>query len=190
MRTLTYYMATSVDGFIAGPGGEIDAFTTTGEHMTTIATEYPETLPEHVRGVFGVAPGTPNRHFDTVLMGRATYDPAIAAGIADPYPHLRTIVFSSGPRRATAPTVTADDPVATVRALKQEAGRGIWLAGGGRLAGALLPEIDELIVKCYPVVLGAGVPMFATTYDPAPFELTDVTRHRNGVVFQAYRRAR
>lgn len=89
---------------------------------------------------------TPNRHFDTVLMGRSTYE----LGSASPYAHLRQIVFS---RTLTSPDPAVrieTDPVETVRTLKQEdGGLGIWLCGGADLAGQLLPEIDELIVKRY-----------------------------------------
>jgi dihydrofolate reductase len=56
----------------------------------------------------------------------------------------------------------AGDPVELVGRLKHRPGAGIWLAGGARLAGALLGEIDELVIKRYPVVLGAGIP-FSTT---------------------------
>jgi dihydrofolate reductase len=54
--------------------------------------------------------------------------------------------------------VVAGDPVELVGRLKHRPGAGIWLAGGARLAGALLGEIDELVIKRYPVVLGAGIP--------------------------------
>jgi dihydrofolate reductase len=57
--------------------------------------------------------------------------------------------------------VIATDPVATARAaLKAEAGQDVWLVGGGRLAHALLPELDRLILKQHPSVIGSGVPVF------------------------------
>lgn len=46
-----------------------------------------------------------------------------------------------------------------MRRLKSEpSDKGIYLAGGGKLAGTLLPEIDELLVKSYPVVAGVASP--------------------------------
>lgn len=56
--------------------------------------------------------------------------------------------------------MVADDPAATVRKLKAETGRGIWLVGGSTLAGALYEEIDEIVVKINPVASGTGIPLF------------------------------
>ncbi|MER2208463.1 MAG: dihydrofolate reductase, partial [Rhodococcus sp. (in: high G+C Gram-positive bacteria)] len=56
--------------------------------------------------------------------------------------------------------------------LKGEEGQHIWLCGGGTLAGELLPEIDELIIKRYPVVAGAGIPMIRGDYAPTLFTPT------------------
>lgn len=190
MRNLTYYIATTIDGFIAAPDGSPDAFPVTGQHLETIAAEYPETLPVHVRSALGVPEDAPNRRFDTILMGRKTYEPTIAAGFTNVFPHLRSYVFSRS-LEIDDPTVAVvvGDPIEEVRRLKQEEGLGIYLCGGADLAGQLLPEIDELVVKCYPFVLGAGIPMFAGSHGPLPFALVDTKTHTNGVVFNSYRRA-
>jgi dihydrofolate reductase len=69
-------------------------------------------------------------------------------------------------RRPTVPPevhVIDRDALERVRELKNQPGRDIWLRGGGTLAGVLAPEIDRLILKVSPVVLGAGVPLFAGT---------------------------
>jgi hypothetical protein len=55
---------------------------------------------------------------------------------------------------------------ATVRELKQEQGKDIWMAGGARLAAALVNELDELILKVNPIVLGSGIPLFAEPVGP------------------------
>ncbi|WP_455353343.1 dihydrofolate reductase family protein [Streptomyces sp. SYSU K217416] len=67
-------------------------------------------------------------------------------------------------------TVVDGDPVALVRELKKQDGMGIWLCGGGKLAAALRDEIDELIIKRHPTVIGSGVPLF-----DGPFTLTNFT---------------
>ncbi|MFK0046025.1 dihydrofolate reductase family protein [Streptomyces sp. NPDC090741] len=173
MRTLTYYVGTTLDGFIAGPEGQFDFFPFEGDLAAALVAEYPETIPVHGRGPLGLD-GVANKRFDTVLMGRVTYEPGLAVGVTSPYPHLRQYVFS----RTLAPLdpeveVISTDPVEFVRGLKQQDGAGIWLCGGADLAGQLLGEIDELFVKRYPVVIGSGIPLFKSPFLPVGFTLTD-----------------
>ncbi|MCC5480844.1 dihydrofolate reductase family protein [Streptomyces barringtoniae] len=169
MRKLTYYVAASLDGYIAGPDGSYDFFPFEGEVREAILAEYPETMPVHLRGPFGLT-DTPHRHFDTVIMGRGTYEPALKAGITSPYAHLKQYVVS----RTLASTdpeveIVADAPAELVRDLKKQEGMDIWLAGGGKLAAALRDEIDQLIIKHNPVVIGTGIPLFDGPFTPTGF---------------------
>lgn len=161
VRTLTYLVASTLDGFVAGPdGADPTSFWPIGEaYLAHLVAEYPETLPGPARAATGItAPGT---RFDTVVEGRRSYEVGLAAGVPDAYPHLRHLVVSTTLAEA-APSVelVRTDPVERVRALKAEPGRGIWLVGGATLAGSLLPEIDELVLKLGPITLGAGIPLF------------------------------
>jgi dihydrofolate reductase len=189
MRTLTYYVATSIDGFIAGPAGEADFFPVEPDLLAHIAEAYPDTMPTHMRAGLGLGDG--NDRFDTVVMGLRTYLPALDVGITSPYAHLRQFVVSTslGPSPDPAVRVVEEDPLGAVRALKQEPGKGIWLAGGGQLAGALLPEIDELIVKTYPVVAGSGTPMFRAPFDGIAFRLVATRCFGGGSTIATYARA-
>lgn len=189
MRALTYYVGVSLDGFIAAPDGSFDFFPVDAAVMELIATEYPETLPGHVRQQLGL--DAPAVQFDTVVMGRGTYAPALAAGITSPYPHLQQYVVSTGLPSSPDPQVAlAADPLTLVRDLKSQEGAGIWLAGGGRLAGALLDEIDRLVIKRYPVVIGAGVPVISAPRPIAlPFQRTDEHVLSGGTVVTTYLRA-
>ncbi|WP_327068656.1 dihydrofolate reductase family protein [Kitasatospora sp. NBC_01302] len=188
MRKLAYYVAVTLDGRIAGPGGEYDFFPAGDEQQTAAyqswtTSLYPETVPTAVRPALGLD-RAPNRRFDTVLMGLGSYRPALDAGITSPYAHLRQYVVSStlAPDTDPAVTVVPSDPLALVRALKREASElDIWLCGGGKLAGALQPEIDELLLKSYPVVAGAGVPLFDGAFDPTAFTVAERTAFPNGV---------
>jgi len=180
VRELTYYVATSLDGCIAAPDGAFDAFPTDGDHMPVLMHEYADALPIHVQQAVGVEPD--RSRFDTVIMGWRTLTPALDAGIASPYPHLRQIVATRRERAVDAAIETTADPIATVRALKREQGGGIWLAGGGELAGSLLPEIDRLVLKVNPLVLGSGIRLFGDSgYDPTAFERVAVRPFDSGV---------
>ncbi|MFY1672480.1 dihydrofolate reductase family protein [Plantactinospora sp. WMMB334] len=113
--------------------------------------------------------------------------PALREGVTSPYAHLRQIVFS-GTLTGTDPEVEIvdTDPVEFVRTLKRAEGQDIWLCGGGRLAGALLPEIDELIVKRCPVAIGAGIPLFAGVFRPVPLALTGSRTFDSGAAVVTY----
>jgi len=81
------------------------------------------------------------------------------------------------------PTVelVAADPVETARGLKAEDGLDIWVVGGGKLAHALLGEIDQLILKQHASVIGSGIPMFDGPFQTRLFRPTDVRRLDSGV---------
>lgn len=173
MRKLVYYVGASLDGYIAGPGGEFDFLPVSEQITAWICDRYPETVPTHVRPALGIE-DAPNKTFDTVVMGRGSYEPGLAAGVKSPFAHLRQFVASTTIPDAEDPPVTIvrADPLGVVRSLKEEEGQDIWLCGGGTLAGELLPEIDELIIKRYPVVAGAGIPMIRGNFEPTPFTPT------------------
>ncbi|WP_026419000.1 MULTISPECIES: hypothetical protein [Actinoalloteichus] len=61
--------------------------------------------------------------------------------------------------------------------------------GDGRLAGALLPEIDRLVIKLNPVVAGAGIALFGGAFDPTGFRLVETKAHDSGVLFLTYTRS-
>ena len=183
MRKLTYYIGTTLDGYAAGPGGEIDFYPVSEDHLAYMVDEYPEVLPGHIRAELGVE--TANRRFDTIVMGRTTY--AVEPEITSPYPHLRQYVASTTMRHSPDPEVTiVGDALETVRELKQEEGLDVYLAGGGQLAGSVRDEIDELIVKVYPVLAGHGIAMFTGDFVPRRFALTDQRSFESGTVVLSY----
>jgi len=78
MRELVYYVAVSIDGYIAAPDGSYDAFPVEGDHMAVYLSDFADALPAHVLAALGMRP--PGHRFDTVIQGRASYDVARAAG--------------------------------------------------------------------------------------------------------------
>ncbi|MFF8534543.1 dihydrofolate reductase family protein [Streptomyces sp. SAS_267] len=195
MRKLVHYIATTLDGFIAGPDGDDPTgpngfWPIPADYIEHLVAEYPETLPVQARQALAVtAEGT---RFDTVLEGRRSYDIGLAAGLTDAYPHLRHLVFSRTLTKSPDPAVevVADDPVATVRELKRQAGKDIWLLGGAELAGSLYTEIDTLILKIGPLTVGNGIPLFSrkAAFDPLTWALADHTVLKSGAVFLTYTR--
>ncbi|MFF2553253.1 dihydrofolate reductase family protein [Nocardia sp. NPDC058058] len=191
MRHLVYYVAVSIDGIIAGPGGEFDFYPVAEDMAAWVNVHYPETVPTLLREQIGMAVHEPNRQFDTVLMGRGTYEPGLAAGTASPYAHMKQYVFSSSLAQADYPAVEIvnTDAVELVRQLKKEEGKDIWLCGGAKLAGQLLDEIDRLIIKSYPVIAGAGVPLFGGDFSPARFDVAERREFSNGTQISWFDRA-
>ena len=187
MRKLVYYVAITIDGFIARDDGSFDCFLSEGEHLADLSNSFPETIPAHLRGLLGVR--AENQRFGAVLMGRATHEVGSRIGVTSPYPHLRQYLFSRRLKESPdqAVELVSEDAVAKVRDLKRQAGKDIWLCGGGELAAQLFPEIDELILKVNPVVIGSGIPLFRGTVAPATLELTDSKSYSNGFVLLHYR---
>lgn len=192
MRKLVYYVATTLDGFIGGPGGGDPSgeeyFPVTADLVQFIVENYPETLPAPARRALNV--DGPARVFDTVVEGRASYEIGLAAGITNAYPHLRHVVFSR--TMTVSPDagveVVASDPADFVRELKSAPGKDIWLIGGGKLAGSLLPEIDRLVLKQNPSVIGSGVPLFDAPFIPLAFRPVDHVLLDGGVRVLTYER--
>lgn len=189
MRELAYLVATTLDGRIAALDGSFDFFPLGPAYAAALAQRWGDALPTAFHQAFGTtAAGTV---FDTVVMGRATFEPAIEAGIADPYAHLDTYVYSStlDPAQHPGVSVVGGDALAHVRALKAAEGGGIWLCGGGRLAAALIGEVDRLVLKLSPVTIGAGRALLEGAFDPRAWHLASAETFEAGVVILDYRRA-
>lgn len=187
MRNLVYYVACSVDRFIARLDGSFDFYLTEGQHLKDLVEAFPETVPGHLRTVIGVT--AQNQRFDTVLMGRATYEVGLKEGVTSPYPQMRQYLFSRSLKQTPDPNVelVRTDAITTVRQLKESVGKDIWLCGGGELATALFPEIDTLILKVNPILLGTGIPLFSGLVNETALELSDSKIYSNGFTLLTYR---
>lgn len=139
MRRLRYSVAASLDGFIAGPNGEYDWIVQ--DPTFDFAALWAQ--------------------FDTLLMGRKTFEVAITR-----FPNLeamgkKVVVVSKTLREYPGATVIRDNIAASVAALKAEPGQDIWLMGGGRLFRTLLDAglVETVELSVIPVLLGSGVPL-------------------------------
>lgn len=195
MRKLVYYIASTLDGYIAGPDGADPTgpggfWPIPEDYLRHLIAEYPETLPGPARQALAITAA--GDRFDTVLEGRRSYEIGLKAGVTDAFPHLRHLVFSRTLSESpdSAVEIVSVDPIVKVRELKRQEGKDLWLVGGGELAGALYPEIDQLIVKLAPLTIGTGIPLFgrSAVFDPRTWELTDHTVLGSGSLFLAYTR--
>lgn len=171
MRRLKYHVAITADGFIAREDGSFDCFPAVGEHVT----DYLESL----------------KSYGSVIMGRKTYEVGLKMGITDPYPFLKSYVFSRSMK--TSPNERVEliggNLLEVVRKLKDEPGKDIYLCGGAELATQLLEEglIDEIILKLNPVLLGSGISVVSDIGRHVDLELIDTKVYTSGVVLLSYR---
>ena len=168
MRRVRYRVATSLDGYIAGPNGEIDWI-----------------VPDPTIDFAALYSG-----FDTVLLGRHTYDLTRQPGAPAWPAGWRVYVFSRtlDPAEHPAVTVVSTDAGASVAALRAAPGRDIWLFGGGKLFASLLAAnvVDQVEVAVMPVLLGRGIPLVAGEAPRSQLTLTRSDSHPSGIVSLHY----
>jgi dihydrofolate reductase len=145
MRRLRYGVAMSLDGFIAGSKGEYDWI------VPDPTIDFAEMFAE----------------FDTLLMGRGTYEVASGAGKSWDSFGQRWVVVSTTLKPEEHPKVTilSSGVLEAVAAMKARPGpppqKDIWLFGGGVLFRSLLDAglVDTVEVAVMPVMLGSGIPL-------------------------------
>lgn len=192
MQELTYCVGCSLDNFIAHQDDSHNGFCFDRDYLMSLATQFPDTFPAHLRSMFGI--DAENQWFDTVLMGRKTYDVGCKAGVTNPYPHLKQYLFSKSLKASPDENVALvlEDAAVFVEQLKQQPGRGIWLCGGATLASTLFSAglIDRLILKINPFLMGEGIPLFAGVIPQTALTLTNQTIYEHGVVVLHYQLVR
>jgi len=142
-RKIIFSAAMSLDGFIADKHDGYAWIKGDGDHtLDTVETwDYPAFLST----------------IDTVLMGRRCYE----LGQHKDFTHQNIIVASRQAHDDSAVTFTSD-PIQTIRDLKTQSGKDIFVFGGAKLTQSLLKEnlIDTFIVGIVPIILGEGIRLF------------------------------
>lgn len=167
MRELVLFIATSLDGFIAGRDGGIDWLFHDQDYGYTD---------------FFASVGT-------VIMGRKTWELSQSFS-SDPYPEKDIHVFTRQAHTATSQVQYVSSDVASfVRDLKQGSGNAIWLVGGGEIASECYRHglIDTYRIFIHPVVLGSGIPLFLSNLPTRKLVLERAHAFDSGLVELRYR---
>jgi dihydrofolate reductase len=176
-RRIIVYIATSADGYIARPDGDV------------------EWLNRRARADYGMGRFYPT--IDTILWGRKTYDWLInyykkkgskKKALFDT--KVANYVFSRKPPRKPLPGVQfVSEPVkAFARRLRATPGKDIWMMGGGGLIASFLDagEIDEFDIHVIPVFIGQGIPLVAPRHRDVSLRLRSSRKYPDGVVRLRY----
>ena len=167
-RKIIVHIATSADGYIARPDGDLDWLTS-------------RRAP---KGFYGMPAFT--RSVDAKLLGRKTFDLSVEMGAtfrADD----RHYVFSRRPPPRSVPSgveFVAQSIGTFAKQLRDQRGKNIWMMGGGEIIAAFLDEgaIDEFIITVVPIFIGEGIPLIAPRHRFVPLRLRSVKRFADGVV--------
>jgi dihydrofolate reductase len=169
MRKTILFIAASIDGFIARENGDVDWLN-----------------PDES---FDFAPFV--NSVDTVLMGYNTYKKSLLFGEEAFLKDKQYFVFSRQSRQSQDDRVTFinTDPSQFVKQLKNNPGKHIWLMGGGELNTSFLNAhlIDEIQLFFVPVLLGSGIPLFASGYTQTDLQLTHQQFYDSGLVELHYK---
>jgi dihydrofolate reductase len=167
-RKIIAHIATSADGYIARPDGNLDWLT---------ARPAP-------KGFYGMP--TFARSIDAKVLGRKTFELSrqMSASFNE---HDRHYVFSRHPPPDSLPPGVefVTEPIRDfTKRLRKAAGKSIWMMGGGEIIGSFLDEgaIDEFIISVIPTFIGDGIPLIARRHRHVPLRLRSMRRFSDGVV--------
>lgn len=185
MRKLKLQVQMTIDGFVAGPNGELDWMWIPGERDEAV-----------FRKVIELADSC-----DTILLGRKMTREFIDhwENVADNQPNsleqplaqlmvnMRKIAFSNTQTAITGRNLKVEngDLVAAVQALKKEPGKDIMVYGGANFASSLisLNLVDEYFIFLNPVAIGAGLSIFK---ERKIMKLESSTAYKDGKVLNKY----
>ena len=143
------YIATSLDGFIARPDGNLDWLTS---------------IPSPQTGDYGYAELL--KTIGTTIMGRKTYNEIIGFGIDWPYIGFNSYVVTRDKEltiQSLETNLLTDNIKDFIENIKSKTNKDIWLIGGGQLITTFINEglLDKMITTIIPKIIGEGIPLFA-----------------------------
>ena len=173
-RKIKLYIASSLDGKIAKPDGNID---------------WLHEIPNPNNEDYGYQKFY--KSVDTTLMGNKTYQQILNFDVDFPYPDKTNYVFTNDPANTKDDHATfiSSDHVTFIENLKMKNGNDIWLVGGGQLNSLLLGHglVDEMMIYIMPIILGDGIPVFSSLTDSSNLILKRLKNYSSGVVELIYK---
>ena len=167
-RKIIVSIATSADGYVARPDGNLDWLTK-------------RPAP---KGFYGLPKFA--RTIDAKILGRKTFDLSVEMGARFSADDVHYVFSRHPPPRSVPPGiqfVTESIGVFAER-LRKTAGKNIWMMGGAEIIGSFLDEgaIDGFIITVVPVFIGEGIPLIARRHREVPLLLRSLQRFADGVV--------
>ena len=171
------YIATSLDNYIAGPGGSLD---------------WLNEIPNPEQSDFGF--GEFLKRVDAIVMGRYTFETVLSF---DAWPYQKP-VFVLSRTLAALPEKTvgkADlirgEPAEVVAALNARGYQNLYIDGGQTIQSFLATDlVEEMIITRVPILLGGGIPLFGSLPREMKFRLVSTERLNDTLVKSTYRRLR
>ncbi len=174
MQNIVYYVASSLDGYICGENEDVSGFVGEGNAVDRYLSDLKE--------------------FDTVIMGRKTYEFGYKYGMKPgqlAYAHMKHYIFSE------SLTLEAHDPKLHIRPMqlgeiekvRKQSETDVYLCGGGQFSGWLLDnqKVDVLKIKLNPLILGKGVRLFGDSKQSFKTELIDSEIYEGGLQIMTYK---
>ncbi|MTI40246.1 dihydrofolate reductase family protein [Fulvivirga lutimaris] len=173
MPKIIYYVASSIDGFIAGPNDDISNFVPGGKGVDKYLSDL--------------------QNFKTVIMGRRTYEFGYQYGLEPgqpAYPHMEHHIFSDNIKIEKLADSVHIEPksIDRVKQIKESSETDVYLCGGGKFAGWLLENdlIDQLKIKLNSIILGEGIRLFGDSTKQANWNLLESESFDDGLKILTY----
>lgn len=174
MKRIILYIAASIDGRIAEPGG---------------GTEFLSGYPITEEMNYGYKEFTAS--VDTIIMGGRTWRELDSMDAMGSYKDKTVYVVSRNDWGAKANiTFITDNIIERITDLRNEAGKDIWLFGGGELVTMLLQAglVDEMRIFHIPEILGKGIPLFPEQPTGSKWQPTASSVYPNGILGVTYQK--
>jgi dihydrofolate reductase len=166
-RKIIVNAATSADGFIARPDGDIDWL-----------TSRPKPAGFYDMGKFTAT-------VDAKILGRKTYEKSLELGAKFGGRDTTYVCSSNPPPARPAGVEFVAEPIAAfAKRLRDSAGKNIWMMGGGGIIASFLDAgaIDQFIITVMPVMIGEGIPLVAPRHRHVELKLLSSRQFDDGVV--------